>query len=143
MPNKSFIYFFKTKNTLRSNLIWNINQNFHKDRLNIRGSVMYLMFSHKKKKSFMRKMSVRLLLKKVEILGAQKTPFGRPWRLNAIWCDMKIYAHLYFSPLRIFYVKMANFEREGGLHIFVTGPKFSGIHRFNLESKWFINTKKE
>ena len=43
-------------------------------------------------------------------------PFERRQRPNAIWCDMKYYAHHFFSTLRIFYVEMATSEREG-LHI--------------------------
>ena len=60
------------------------------------------------------------------IFGA---PFGRLWRPkhpfwtsarpNAIWCDMKFYAHHFISTLRISYVKMATSEggRGGSLHI--------------------------
>ena len=35
-------------------------------------------------------------LKKFEFLGAQNARFGSPWRPNAIWCDMKLYAHNFF-----------------------------------------------
>ena len=52
---------------------------------------------------------------------APKTaPFGRPWRPNVIWRDMKFYAHQFFSSLRIYYVDMVTSEGGGGvcnLHI--------------------------
>ena len=57
------------------------------------------------------------LLKKVEFLGRQLSTFGRQWHPNAIWCDMKFYAHHSFSTLRIFYVRMAIFEGERVLDI--------------------------
>ena len=44
MPNKSFIIFSKIKNTFRVNLVWNLLQNFHEDRLIIQGRSMYLVF---------------------------------------------------------------------------------------------------
>ena len=49
-------------------------------------------------------------VKRVDILGAQNDPYGRPLRPNTIWCDMK------FAPiisLRILYAKMGTFEGEG------------------------------
>ena len=67
------------------------------------------------------------LLKKVEFLGAQNAPFGRPQRLNAIWCVTPIitfyqilfYAHHYFSTLRIFYINMAT--SKGGEDLRIVG----------------------
>ena len=56
------------------------------------------------------------LLKKVEFLGAQNAPFGRPWCPNAIRYNMRFFAHHFCSSLRIFYVNMATSEWRG-LHI--------------------------
>ena len=60
-------------------------------------------------------------LKKVEFLGAQNVPFGRPWRPNAIWNFAPI---SFFSILRIFYVKMATVEGGWGvcMSLVATGP---------------------
>ena len=40
-----------------------------------------------------------LLLKKIEFFGGQNALFGRPQRPNAIRCDMKFYAYLYFQHI--------------------------------------------
>ena len=58
-------------------------------------------------------------LKKVEFLGAQNAPFGRPWPPNAIWCDMKFYAHYFFSWLPMFYVKI---KTRVYISVDITGP---------------------
>ena len=50
------------------------------------------------------------------IFGRPKRSFGRPWRPNAIWCDMKFSAHHFFGSLRIF-CQDAHFWGGGGLHI--------------------------
>ena len=61
------------------------------------------------------------LLKKVEFLGVQNAPFGRPWRPNVILCDNNFTPIICFITLHIFYDKMATSEgaEEGGegLHI--------------------------
>ena len=45
MTNTPYIeFFFLTKNPFRFNLIWNLPQNFHEDRLIIQGRSMYFMF---------------------------------------------------------------------------------------------------
>ena len=58
------------------------------------------------------------LLKKVEFLSAQNAPFGRPWCPNAIRNSTPI---IFFSSLRIFYVKMTTSERGERVHISIVG----------------------
>ena len=38
------IIFFLNKNKFCGNLVWNLLQNFHEDRLLIQGRIIYLMF---------------------------------------------------------------------------------------------------
>ena len=52
--------------------------------------------------------------RKLNYLGAQNAPFGRPRHSNALWCDIKFYAYNFLRTLRIFNVNIS---------LVVTGPE--------------------
>ena len=78
------------------------------------------------------------VLKKVEFLSAQNAPFGRPWCPNAIRNSTPI---IFFSSLRIFYVKMTTSEGGVGVCISVVGTGLR-IHYelIQLQPTWTYST---
>jgi len=62
------------------------------------------------------------------IFGAQNAPFERPQRPNTIW---NFTAIVFFSKLRIFYIKIATSKKVGGGLRIVSWEK-SIIHNNNL-----------
>ena len=61
-------------------------------------------------------LQIQPLLKKVEFFGRHLGAFGRLWRPNAIWCNMRSYTNHFFSLLRIFYVDMTTSEGGGPVY---------------------------
>ena len=97
------LWLFWDKHHLKNNVLKHLGKNLQK---------LIVAVSQKlriaQKKLLMRKMSVGSIpiylaywatIEESWILGAQYVPFGRLRRLNAIWCSIQIYAHLYFQHI--------------------------------------------
>ena len=69
----------------------------------------------------------RLVHSKIKFLVAQNVPFGRPQRPNAMWCDIKFYAQIYFQHIAHLLCQDGHFW-GGGVCISLVGN--------NLYSEW-------